>query len=205
MSAPVFMRCKVADVGFGQRLARRFEVEHLPASHARAAARARKLKAKLGSHGGARMRAGVGKDLESQRQQCIACKNRGRLVEGLVHGRPAAPQIVVVHGGQIVMNKGVTMHAFERAGRIQRLLRADAEQRRALDHQEGPEPLAAAERAIAHRFEKPRGNRAESLFRQPMVEMAFNAACMGVQAFCKGHGETTFLIGRQRAPATWTI
>jgi hypothetical protein len=169
-----------------------FSVSSRSAGHARAATRARKLKAKLGSYSGAGVRARIGKHLESQRQQCIACEDRGRLIERLVHGWPAAPQVVVVHGGQIVMDQGVTMHAFQRAGCIQGLLRSDAEQRRALDHQEGPEPLATAERPIAHRFEKPRGNRAESLFRQPMVEMAFNAACMGFQAFCKGHGETTF-------------
>ncbi len=135
------------------------------------------------------MRARIGKDLESQRQQSIACKDRGRLVERLVHRRAPPPQIVVVHRGEVIMDQGIAMHAFQRAGRVQRLLHAHAEQGRALDHEERPEPLAAAERAIAHRFQQPRRNRAEAFSRQPMVEMAFNTACMGFEAFCKSHGE----------------
>ena len=91
------------------------------------------------------------------------------------------------------------MHTFERAGRIQRLLGADAEQGRALNHEEGPETLATAERPIAHRLQKPRRNRAKPLLRKPFVEMAFDTACMGFQAFCKIHSGTTFPIGRQKA------
>src|SRR5208337_581373 len=84
---------QVADVGLGQRLSRRFEVQHLSAGHARAATGARKLKAKLGSYSGAGMRARIGKHLESKRQQCIACEDGGRFIECLVHRRAAAPQI----------------------------------------------------------------------------------------------------------------
>ncbi len=135
----------------------------------------------------------IGEDLESDRQQSVARQDRGRFVESLVHRRPPAPQVVVIHGGQVIVYERVAMDAFERAGCIQRLIRADAEQGRALDHEEGPEALAAAERAISHRFEQPRRNRAKAFPRQPIVEVAFNTACMSFEAFCKGHGKTANL------------
>jgi hypothetical protein len=51
-----------------------------------------------------------------------------------VRRRPAAPQIVVVHGGQIVVRERVAMHAFECRASHQGLLARHIEQRRALDH-----------------------------------------------------------------------
>ena len=69
---------------------------------------------------------------------------------------PAAAQVVVVHGGQIVVDQRVAVHHLERRAGPQRTLALDAEQPRGLDHQEGPQPLAAAERRIAHGLEQAR-------------------------------------------------
>src|SRR5208282_2069715 len=80
------------------------------------------------------------------------------------------------------------MHAFERGGRIERPLHGRAKQRRALNDKKRPEPLAAAERPIAHSFEQPRRSAAKPGRAQPTVKMAFETACMGFQAFCKDHG-----------------
>ena len=55
----------------------------------------------------------LGQDLEGQRLQGFAGQDRGRLVEGLVHGRAAASQIVVVHGGQIVVDEGIAMQELD--------------------------------------------------------------------------------------------
>ncbi len=89
-------------------------------------------------------------EFEREREQRVAGENRGRLVESAVHGRPAAPQLVVVHGRQIVMHQRIAVHALDRRRRAHRLGFRNAEQRRALDHEERPEPLAAAERCVPH-------------------------------------------------------
>ena len=47
----------------------------------------------------------VGDNVERQRQQAVAGEDRRRLVEGAVHRRLAAAQIVVVHRRQVVMDQ----------------------------------------------------------------------------------------------------
>ena len=155
-------RLQEADFGLAERLAGRFEVVHLAARHAGNAARPRQRQAEIGAHGRVRMRIGRGEDLEGERQQAVAGQDRGRLVKRLVRRGPPAPQVVIVHGGQIVVNQRIAVHAFKRRRRVQRPLDGHAEQRRALDHKERPHPLAAAQRAIAHRFEQARGGRPDA-------------------------------------------
>jgi hypothetical protein len=53
--------------------------------------------------------------LERKRLQGVPGQNGRRLVELLVAGRPAAPQIIVVHGRQVVVDQGICMHQFNRA------------------------------------------------------------------------------------------
>ena len=100
------------------------------------------------------MRLGARQDVECERQQAVAGQDGRRLVERLVYGRPATPQIVIVHRRQIIMDQRITVHAFERRCRHQRTLARDREQGSAFDHQEWPEPLAAAKRRVAHRLEE---------------------------------------------------
>ena len=68
-------------------------------------------------------------NVEGEGQQAVAGENRGRLVEFLVRGRLAAPQVVVVHRRQIVMHQRIAVHAFERRARHQRALARHVEQR----------------------------------------------------------------------------
>ena len=58
---------------------------------------------------------------EGERQQAVAREDGGRLVEGPVHRRLAAPEIVIVHRRQIVMDQRIAVHAFERRGDPQRI------------------------------------------------------------------------------------
>jgi hypothetical protein len=137
----------------------RGEIEHLAARHA----------AETGSPGqgldqrdadrGVGMGLGARQDVEGESQQAVAGEDRGRLVERLVRGRPAAAQIVIVHCRQVVMDQRIAVHAFERRRRHQRALARHREQGRALDHQERPKPLAAAECCITHRFDETLGSR----------------------------------------------
>ena len=53
-------------------------------------------------------------DVERKRQQAVAGQDRGRLVERLVGGRPAPPQVVVVHRRQVVVHQRIAVHALQR-------------------------------------------------------------------------------------------
>ncbi len=61
--------------------------------------------------------------------KAVAYEDRRRLVKGLVHGRASPADVVVIHCGEVVMHERVAMHAFERAGSLERGLLIDPEQR----------------------------------------------------------------------------
>src|SRR6185437_16899539 len=96
-----------------------------------------------------------GENGEGERQQPVAGENGGRLVEGLVRGRTAAAQVVVVHRRQVVVDQRIAVDAFDRAAGAQRRRRVAAERAGGLDGQERPQPLAAAERAVTYGVEHP--------------------------------------------------
>ena len=45
-----------------------------------------------------------GRNFEGDGEQCVACKDGNTVTENFVAGRAAAPEIVVVHARQIVVN-----------------------------------------------------------------------------------------------------
>ena len=98
----------------------RRKVEHLAANHAAEARGAGKTQDEFGPHGPVRIRRRVGQDLEGQRLQRVAGQNGGGLVEGHVHRRPVAAQIVVVHGREIVMDEGIAVQEFDGRSRSRR-------------------------------------------------------------------------------------
>ncbi len=68
---------------------------------------------------------------------------------------PSSPQIIVVHGRQVVVHEAVDMDQFNsRRGRIQ-LSQGCAEGFSGQVHEHRPQSLAAAERAVAHGFPQP--------------------------------------------------
>ncbi len=83
-------------------------------------AAASKAQGKFAAHRRIGMRRGVGKDLEGERQQRVSRQDCGRLIESLVHGRPPAAQIVIVHRRQVIVSERIAMHAFKRRAGIQR-------------------------------------------------------------------------------------
>ena len=91
-----------------------------------------------------------GEDLERQRQQRVAGKHRRRLVKGLVNGRLAAPEIVIVHAGQVVMDQRITVDALERRRRAQQAFLGGPEHRACFKHEERAHPLAIGEGGMAH-------------------------------------------------------
>ncbi len=62
-------------------------------------------------------------DQKGVSQQAISGQNGRGLVESLVIGRLAAPQIVIVHSGQIVMDQGIGVDHLNGRGKGQGLVR----------------------------------------------------------------------------------
>ena len=111
-------RVQSLELGQRQRAAFGGEVERLPAGHAGGAARVGErldhAHADRGVGRQARMRR---QQLEGQHLQRIAGQDRRRFVERLVAGRPAAAQVVVVHGRQVVVHQRVAVNQLDGAGR----------------------------------------------------------------------------------------
>ena len=163
------------------------DIEHLAAGHAAEpgclSQSAGKLNPDVGRDGE------VGEDLKGERQEGIAGKDRGRLVEGLVNGRPSAAEVVVVHRRQVVMDEAVAMEAFERRGGFDDGAAGLAEEAGAFDEKEGTEPLAAAERGVTHGGKEPwrPGDFAGLPFgRQEPVEDRFGRVGDGMKAGLEG-------------------
>ena len=96
----------------------------------------------------------IGQDLKRQRLQCVAGENCRCFAEGAMGRRAPAPQVVVVHRREIVVNQRVRVNAFDRRAGAAGALVLASERPRRFNGEEGPEPFAAAERRIAHRFDK---------------------------------------------------
>jgi len=103
------------------------------------------------------MSLGPRQGIESQRQQAIANQDRSRLVERLVNGRPASPQVVVVHGRQVVMDQRITMDAFKRGSRHHGVPARHSEERGCLYYKKRTQALARSKARVTHGFEQSRG------------------------------------------------
>ena len=54
----------------------------------------------------------IAQQIKGKGQQGISGQNSGRFIIGSVYGRFASPQIVVVHGWQIIMHQRIGMQAL---------------------------------------------------------------------------------------------
>ena len=66
----------------------------------------------LRAHFGAWVGSGISKDFESEREQRVARQNGGCLVERDMNRGLPAPQVVIVHAGQIVVDQRMGVDAF---------------------------------------------------------------------------------------------
>src|SRR5690606_38612543 len=81
------------------------KIEYLSADHAGRTARLSKAEHQAGANSRLGMRRWPRHELESKGQKPITREDRSRLVERLPHGRLATAQLVIVHGGEIVVNE----------------------------------------------------------------------------------------------------
>ncbi len=89
------------------------------------------------------MRPDLARDhLESQRQQTVTGQDGRRLVKRPVAGRPATPQVVVVHRRQIVVDQRIGVNHLQRTSRRQRRLSFAAARFGRHQAQDRTQPLA---------------------------------------------------------------
>ena len=125
-------------------------------------------------------------DVERERQQPVAGQDRRGVIGLLVQRGPAAAEIAVVHCRQIVMNQRIAVNAFERRAGKQRSVARNSEHGRTLDHQERPQPLAAAEARVAHGLHqafRPRDFIGQNGVGQQLPEQGFGVLRGSVQSF----------------------
>jgi hypothetical protein len=153
-------RLEPADVVLAERrgavAALRGEIEHLPADHAAEPGCSGETHDQLGTDRPILMRRRVGHELEGERLKRVAGEDRGRLVEAAVHRRLAAAQVVVVHGGEVVVNEGVAVQELKRGAGLQHAGLLMTKHPRRLDQEKRPQPLAARQHGMAHRRDEAR-------------------------------------------------
>ena len=101
-------------------------------------------------HGGFGRRRGEGG--EGRRLQRIPGEDADGFAKAGMHGWLAAPQRVVVHGRQVVMDEGRRMDELHRGGGMIQRRRRGTGNRAGGMHQPWPNALAAAQDGMAHRF-----------------------------------------------------
>ncbi|CAH1653750.1 hypothetical protein CHELA20_54113 [Hyphomicrobiales bacterium] len=99
------------------------------------------------------------REFERQCQQGVPRENGGCLVEGDMNCRSPAPEVVIIHGGQIVMDERIAMQHFHRAGCVHRMVHVTSEKPGGFDDQERAQPFATTEHGMAHRGHEPFGAR----------------------------------------------
>ena len=136
ISAPVFSRCRrvMAPIDRSGRVSASRSSIWPPTMPCAPAALARSP-TRWARTDGIAVRVLVRQHLEGQRLQRVAGQDGGGLVELLVTGGLAAPEIVVVHGRQVVVDQRIGVQEFDGAGGPQRRQRGDLEQRCAGQHE----------------------------------------------------------------------
>ena len=94
----------------------------------------------------------AGQGLEGDGTQGVAGQNCHGLPEHNVVGGTAAAQVVVVHGRQVVVDQRIGMDHLERAGGVFAARNARPHHPRRRHRQQGPNPFAAREDAVANCF-----------------------------------------------------
>ena len=150
MMAPVFSRCSFVIASRSSLRMLCLEIDHLAADHAGGTGGLGERQDQLGAHQRVGMGLLVRQHFERLRQQTVAGQDGRGLVELTVDGGPAAPQVGIVHGRQIVVDEAVAVHHFDGGCGTQRADLRHVEQARAVEHEERADALAAAHEGVAH-------------------------------------------------------
>ena len=166
---PGFMDVHGFQLGNIEALAHGFEIDCLTARHAPRSGKHRQVldhlqaRASIVDH----FRV-VADDVKRKRLQRVAGENRGCFVELAVAGRATAPQVVVIHRRQIVMNQRIGMDNLDRAGGAVDFFQLDVKRRSSRVDQYWAHPLAGRQHGVTHRLVQ--ANRIDSGRGQPVIE-----------------------------------
>ncbi|MCY1171823.1 hypothetical protein D9M73_119460 [compost metagenome] len=97
------------------------------------------------------MRVRIRQNFKGERMQRITRQNRGCLVKRLMDGRLAAPHVVIIHCGKIVVDQRIDMDALDRGTRPTDRIAIDVEQTPGREHKQRAQAFAATNRGMAHR------------------------------------------------------
>ena len=90
--------------------------------------------------------------LKRESEQGVAGEDRDRFAEHFVASGPAAPQVVVIERGQIIVDQRIGMDQLQRGGGGFNSGGRIGDRLRGRYTEDGPDALSAREEAIAHRF-----------------------------------------------------
>ena len=122
--AQVLSTAQLGQAGFISDIAK--GVQHLSGHHAVGTGGSAGLDRRDTAFGGKTGR--LGNETEGLGLEGVAGQNGQRLAVDLVVGGLATAQIVVVHAGQVVVDKGIVVHQLQRAGIGQRQVPVDTAQ-----------------------------------------------------------------------------
>jgi hypothetical protein len=126
----------------------------------------------------------IGQQLESQCLEGISGKDGSRLAECDMAGGFAPAGVIIVHGGEVIMDEGIGVQAFESGRSSQAIDLGDIEHGCGLDQQKGAKALAGTQQGIAHRFEQ---SGCRDRVRQQLIQAALHRHSALAQSLWKIH------------------
>lgn len=94
--------------------------------------------------------AATGGEFERDGQERITSQDGDTFAENFVGGRLAAPEIVVVHAGQIIVNQGIGMNAFDGAGEGDGIIRLAGNGFCSRQNKNGAETFSSGKKTVSH-------------------------------------------------------
>src|SRR5205823_12763411 len=82
----------------------------------------------------------------------IPGENGDTVAENFVAGRTAAAEIVIVHAREIIVDEGIGVDAFHRAGERKRIFDLAAARLRRRQTKNRPQPFSTGEQTVANRL-----------------------------------------------------
>jgi hypothetical protein len=135
-------------------------------------------------------------------EQSIAREQGSGFVEGFVTSGTTAAEVVIIHAGEVIVDKRIRVDAFEGDGGWERIAGGVVEELGGGEGENGTEAFAAGLKTVAHRFMKAGGP--GRCGRQEKIEGGFDAGGVGGKAGGEIHRRKRVLFrgieGRQGWP-----
>lgn len=141
----------------------------------------------------------LAKNVKSVSQESITRQHGNTFPKHLVIGRFASAEIVIVHAGQIIMNKRIGMDTFHGAGHGQGAFHATPARLRGRQAEDRPQSFAAGEQGVAHSLVD--RSRFGGGFGEIPIQGGLNQASALLQV--SGNVKDLFIFFRASSGANW--